>query len=532
MSRQTSWWGAACLLVAACGGASVRPTPVGSPPSSSDGAEETTVVGLREPLRPPELVFLPSARPVVTIRVVFRAGSADDPRGKEGLTRLLAHALVEGGAGGLSYAERMRRLYPLGARFEVQVDRDTLVFQGAVHRDHIEAFYKLFLETFTEPGFAEADVERLRERQLAELRLELKGSDDEALAKEALQALLYDGHPYGHPELGTVAGLESIGRDDLVAQRRRVLCGGRAIVGVAGDVDEAFAERVRADFERLRWEGCAGRSPLPDPASGPRMLVVHRPQATGVSVSMGMPVDVDRNHPDYPALVLAAAYLGQHRQFIGRLMQEIRGKRGLNYGDYAYAEHFRQLGWTVHPAPNVVRRQQYMSIWLRTLAPEHSLFAIRLAVRELERLGREGPSQQDFERVRRYVEDYYALFQQTDATRLGFALDDRLTMSNEPWLERLRAAWASMEPEDVRAAVARHWPVERLRIALVHPDAGTFVAAVVSGAPSPVDYGERPVPEDVRREDEAIARHPLGLRREDIVVVPAERLFGTAAGLP
>ncbi len=532
MSRAASGWPVALLLAAACGGASVRSAPGATPPSSTNGAEEDRVVGLREPLRPPELVFLPSARPVVTVRVVFRAGSADDPEGKEGLTRLLAHALVEGGAGGLSYAERMRRLYPLGARIDVQVDRDTLVFQGAVHRDHLEAFYKLFLETFAEPGFAEADVARLRERQLAELRLELKSSDDEALAKEALQALLYDGHPYGHPELGTVAGLQSIGREDLVAQHRRVLCGGRALVGVAGDVDEAFAERVRTDFGRLRWEGCAGRSPLPAPASGPRMVVVHRPQASGVSVSMGMPVEVDRNHPDYPALVLAAAYLGQHRQFIGRLMQEIRGKRGLNYGDYAYAEHFRQLGWTVHPAPNVLRRQQYMSIWLRTLAPEHALFAIRLAVRELERLGREGPSKEDFERVRRYVSDYYALFQQADTTRLGFALDDRLAGSTGPWLSRLRRAWASMTPDDVRAAVARHWPVERLRIAVVHPDAEAFAEAVAEGAPSPIDYGERPVPEEVRREDEAIASYPLGLRREEVVVVPIERLFEAAGGLP
>ncbi len=484
-------------------------------------------VALREPLRAPEAVGIPSSRPVVTLRVVFRAGSADDPPGKEGLTALLAQVMAEGGAGGLSYAERSRRLFPLGAHIDVQTDRDLVVFEGVTHADHAEPFYSLFLEMLTAPALSETDLERIRAQRLSELRSELRGSDDERLGKEALQALLFEGHPYGHPVLGSEEGLRAITREDLRRQRQRVLCAGRAMVGAAGAEAEAWSERLRADIERaLRWEGCAGRSPLPPPPEGgPRLLLVGEPSAPGVAVSMGMPVSVNREDPDYPALVLAAAYLGQHRQFIGVLMRKIRGERGLNYGDYVYAEHFRQQGWTVHPSPGVVRRQQYMSVWLRALSPHDAPFAVRLAWRELHRLSEEGIPPEAFERVRRYVQDYYALFLQSDAARLGFAMDDRLRAVPEPWLARLRAAWSRMTPQDVQRAVRRHWPLEKLRIVVVHPDPPAFRRSLLGERSETPNYEGRPVDERVRREDEEISIFPVPIDPTQVRVVPAATLF-------
>lgn len=41
----------------------------------------------------------------------------------------------------------------------------------------------------------------------------------------------------------------------------------------------------------------------------------------------------------------ATSCFGEHRQFHGIWMTEMREKRGLNYGDYAHAESFLQEGW-------------------------------------------------------------------------------------------------------------------------------------------------------------------------------------------
>ena len=51
-----------------------------------------------------------------------------------------------------------------------------------------------------------------------------------------------------------------------------------------------------------------------------------------------------RRDDDFYALAVANSYLGEHRTFNGKLMQDLRGKRGLNYGDYSYIEDFIQEG--------------------------------------------------------------------------------------------------------------------------------------------------------------------------------------------
>jgi len=372
----------------------------------------------------------------------------------------------------------------------------------------------------------EADFERIRDRAKAALTLELRGNDDEELGKELLQAMLYEGHPYGHPELGTERSLAAMTLADVRAQHEAVLCGPRATVALAGDYPEDFEGRVTEDLMAIRSDSCLGRLDLPAPATleGPRVWVIDKPEAQAVAVSMGMHLGVTREHEDYPAMVLAAAYLGQHRQFIGRLMQRIREHRGINYGDYCYAEHFEQDGWGVFPLANTARRQQYFSIWLRPVRPEQVHFAIRLAVMELRGLVEDGMSQEDFERVRDYIGGYYALYLQTESRRIGFSVDDSFYGVGAPYLERLRRAFASLDAEAVNAAVRRHLDPSQLQIAVVSDSAEDLVEALASEEPSPIEYAAE-VPSEITAEDRDIVEYRLGIPRESIRVIPLAEVF-------
>lgn len=516
------------VFAASCGSRSREWEVQPAPPSEEEGTsgEESTDASAVESLRPPELTFLPSESRMVTVRVAFDVGSADDPEGMAGATNLAARWMAEGGAGALSYREVTERLYPMAAELSVNVGRDQTVFVGRVHRDHVEAFYPIFFDVLSKPKMENEDFARLKAQIESELLLELRGNDDEELGKETLAAMLYAHHPYAHPTIGTERSLEQMSADDVRGHRPRVFCGGRARVGVTGGVEASFAERVRADVERLTSEVCVGRAALPQPTApeGRRVWIVDKDEAGSVAISMGFPIRVTRDHPDYPALVLAAAHLGQHRQFIGKLMQEIRGIRGLNYGDYAYAEHFEQDGWTRFPEPNISRRQQYFSVWLRPVRPEHAHFAVRIAVRELERITREGMKKADFERVRTFVDRYYPLYLQTESRRLGFAIDDAFYGVEQPWIERLQQAWGNLTVEKVNAAIRRHFAPDRLQIAVVHPDGAAFADALASERPSPIEYPTE-VPDRVREEDRHIATHKLGIARERIEVIPIARMF-------
>ncbi len=523
----------ACLLVlgVGCGGASrlVEIPPLDEEVDRVEGTDPDAVAAPAP--YPPDahaqagLVELPSASPMVSLRVTFDAGSVEDPPERAGLTELMARVMTGGAAGERSATDVQQTLYPWAGELRAVTGRDATTFVGRVHRDHLEPFTELFLDVLLRPRFTTEDVDRLRAQQRSELLLGLRANDDESLGKELLHQLLYEEHPYALPPLGTASGLDAATAGELRAHAARILCPGRMRGGVSGDVPEGYGAALLTRLEARDGEACLGRRQLPPaPAQARRVLIADKPAASAVAMSLGLATRVTRDHPDYPALTLAMAYLGQHRTFAGTLMQKIRGERGLNYGDYAYAEHFVQEGWTRFPAPGFPRRQQYVSLWVRPVDAAQAHFALRLAVHELERVVRDGLTEEELERIRGFARRYYALYLQTDARRLGFALDDRAYDAPEPFLEGLRAGWATLSAAEVNAALRRHVDPATLQIALVAPDAAALAAALVAGDPSPRTNREASDP-DVQAEDARVARHDLRLEEGDVRVVPVASLF-------
>ncbi len=127
--------------------------------ASSDDADAKPAGPLKAPPpfrwagAPPKTVFLPSAtNPLVAIRVLFRTGSVDDPKGKEGLAALTAEMVGKGGTRARSYAEVLDALYPLAGNIRVYGDKESVVFEGMVHRDNAEKFARATVRPDPEPA--------------------------------------------------------------------------------------------------------------------------------------------------------------------------------------------------------------------------------------------------------------------------------------------------------------------------------------------------------------------------------------------
>jgi zinc protease len=464
--------------------------------------------------------------PLVTIRIALRAGSINDPAGKEGINALTAELIGSGGTKDLTYSQVMEKMYPWAANVSVQADQELTTFTGDVHRDHLGEFYSLFTDLVLSPRFDPADFARVKEDAVNYLVNTLRSTDDENLGKEALNAFMFEGHPYGTTEQGTVAGLNSITLEDVKTYYAKSYTQANLWAGLAGGYPAGFADRIRADFAKApAGEARAFELPAPPKIDGMEVMVVQKP-ARAYAVSMGFPIAVTRKDRDFYALMVANSYFGEHRTFNGVLMNRLRGDRGFNYGDYSYVEKFAGgTGGTPFPNVNTPLRQQYFSIWLRPMQPGNTHFAIRNALYELKRLVDKGLTPEAFEATRKFVTNYSKLWAATASRRLGYLMDSEF-YGTPYYIDRIDKELKTLTVDEVNAAVKKYLTADNVKIAVV-VDAGKgneFFEAMANNIPTPMTY-DSPKPQNIVDEDKIIGTFPLKVNRAKSRVVDSKELF-------
>ncbi len=462
--------------------------------------------------------------PLVSFRFVFHVGSSQDPPGKEGLAALTSLMLSQGGTEELSMTEVMEALYPMAAGVSAQSDKEVTTFIGRAHRDHLEPFFSIFRERLQKPRFDPADFERNKNQLLNFLTKSLRSANDEELAKQSLEWMMYEGHPYRHPVQGTVQGVESLTLDDVKTFYRERYTFGNLQIGLAGDFPEGFPERVREDFKKGLPSGATKAAELPDVARGKGLdvTIVERDGADSTAISLGFPIDLTRADDDFYPLLVANIYLGDHRSFNGVLMNELRAKRGLNYGDYSYIENFIQDGGSTFPVPNVPRRQQHFSIWIRPVPPENAHFALRGAIFYLRRLVEDGMSEADFEGMREYIMSYSKLWAQNLDRRLGYELDSSFYQTGS-YIQEIENRLRSMTAADVNRAAKKYLDRWDFDVAMVASSTGPLAEAIRAHAKSPITYQTPGTAEEVLAEDKVI--EVLELPIGNVRVIPVAEFF-------
>jgi len=490
------------------------------PPPSRPEAVAAKPLGQPRPLE--QVVLARPDTPIVSFRLVFHTGSVDDPKGQEGLTALTAQLMAEGGTQKLSASQLLEALYPMAAELDVFVDKEFTTFSGRVHKDFLARFQDIFTDVLLAPRMDATELERLRANAISDVENGLRSANDEALGKAALDAILYEGHPYAHFTGGTVQGLKAITLDDVKAHAQRVFTQDRLVVGLAGAVDEALAQSLTSRLSSLPPTG-APRVALPAvPTTAGRAVILQKPTLS-TAISMGFVSTIRRGDPDFFPVAFAMSNLGEHRQSIGVLFTELREKRGLNYGDYAYAEHFIESPGTTYNRTNIARTQQDLSLWLRPVVPTNGMFATRGAVFFLDQMVKEGIPQERFELMRGFLQGYTRLWEQTDQRRLGYTIDS-LFYGTPDFLEQYRQAMAKMTPQSVQEALRRRVQPEALNFAFVAEDAEGLAQALRSGEPSSITYAS-PKSAELLEQDQAISTSKLPVRPEAIQVIPVQQFM-------
>ncbi len=258
-----------------------------------------------------DVIELPSSSTKVIVKLAFKNGSICDPVGKEGLTNLTASLIAETGSDQYTKSEINDLLYPMAANYSAFTDKEMTTFTFAVHTDFLNEFYDIVRGVLLNPSFAQSDFERVKSNLEVYVKEIIKANSDEDFSKMALEEQLFEGTRYAHMKEGTISGLASITREDVVAHYQKFFTSKNVLIGIAGKYDQSFLYKIKSDINKL-----PGLMPgLPqlgkvDMPNGIEVQLVPKPDNRGTAIFTGYPIEIDRASEDWPAMLVINSYLG------------------------------------------------------------------------------------------------------------------------------------------------------------------------------------------------------------------------------
>ena len=270
--------------------------------------------------------------PIIDVRLAFKAGSSRDG-GQFGVSRLVNALLVEG-TGELSAIDIAQKFESTGAELGHSSLRDMawVSLRSLSDKKLWEQTIDLFARVAALPSFPQDAIDRDRQSML--ISLASREKEIGSVAEDAFFKELYPGHVYAIGQEGTVEGLKSITRKNLIDFHAQYYVAENATLAIVGDLTLDQAKKYANQLTQHLSEGDEAK-PIEAAGMPEKGKVVTIPFKTSQThIKMGMPL-MSRKDPDYFALYVGNHILGGSG-FSSRLMQEIRENRGLSYSVYSY----------------------------------------------------------------------------------------------------------------------------------------------------------------------------------------------------
>jgi zinc protease len=386
-------------------------------------------------------------QPAVSVRMIMRAGAAQDPKGKMGLAMLTA-SLLDQGAGSRTAEQIADTIDFVGGILGTGAGTDLTYINTVVMNDSFALGLQLMADVVRRPTFDPQEVERQRQQAMSGLKVAAEDPDN--VASQVIERLIYGFHPYGLPGSGTAESLAGLTRQDIVEFHQRYYAPNNALIAIVGDVapDVAMAGLEKA-FGDWQPHDVPPFKPIDPPAAAKRVVVIDKPDAVQTEIRVGQ-LGIPRRHNDFLAMDQAVKILGG--EGANRLQQVLRSQRGLTYGASADLQAYKTTGGIVAETDT------------RT---EATAEALRLTVDEFSRLQRERVYEGELEGAQAYLAGHFPLTIETPdaiATQVLNQLFYDLPLDElQTFPERVR----SVTPDDVQRVARGYFHPDRLAVVLV-----------------------------------------------------------------
>ena len=393
------------------------------------------------------ITVLQNEQPAVTMRLLVKAGGAQDPDKKRGVASLVG-SLLDQGTTSRTAEQVADQIDALGGLLGTGSNDDFSSVNIVVMKDAFTVAMDMLADIVRNPAFAPEEIDRQKEQAISSQRV--NANDPDYVASVLFDRLVYGFHAYGLPGAGTPDTLASITRQDLQAFHKQYFVPNNMVLAIVGDVtrDEAFAAAQKVFGALPRGEVPTARGLEPPPPTR-RVVVIDKPDSVQTEIRMGQ-IAIPRKHADFLSWDLAAKILGG--EGANRLHRVLRSERGLTYGASAEVGARKQAGDLMAETDT------------RT---ETTGEALRLMIDEFARLQRQRVSERELADAQAYLAGSFPLTIETPNDIAGQVINNVIHELPVEEIGTYRERVLAVTPDDIQRVAKSYLTPDRLAIVLV-----------------------------------------------------------------
>ena len=280
------------------------------------------------------------ALPVLSISLVSRAGSENNPADKSGLATLVSEVMGDG-----TTSRDLTKLAHDAERIGTRIGTGSSLESGSLSMTllttHAAEGLDLLADVAEHPAFRPEDVDRRKKQRL--VRIGQETDNVYSMAQRVGPKLVFGDSPYGQPGNGTQESVTSITGDDISSFYKSHYGPADSALIVSGDVTRAEAEKLAREYFG-KWSNTTAplvTIPTPPTPQPTHVVIVDKPgapQTALVAYGLGVP----QSSPDLDTIRVMNYTLGG--SFGSRINMNLREVHGYTYGANSNFGVYREGG--------------------------------------------------------------------------------------------------------------------------------------------------------------------------------------------
>jgi zinc protease len=385
--------------------------------------------------------------PLISFRLAFRSGDANDPADLPGLTDMMSHLLSEGTESRTSrqIAEEIERV---GATLSVGSASDFSTVAASSLSIYAGEVLELIADVTLRSTFPQNEVDLTRENT-KQLLIQQRAQPG-FLASERMAKVIFGDHPYSSIS-PTAETLDALTRDRLLSFRISTYVANNAVLLVVGDFE---SESLVAQIEDLfsSWQP-GSVATLSSGALAKRtertVYLVDRPGSAQSNIVIANEA-LRRTSPDYFPMLLMHTILGANAS--SRLFMNLREHKGYTYGAYSSLDA-RRLAGTFRASAEV-----------RTAVTGESLHEFFY---ELNRIRNEAVSPEEITNAKSYLTGVFPIRIETQDGLIDQMVNIRMFDLPDDYLRTYRDYVNAVTVEQIQAMAQKYITPDEAAIVIV-----------------------------------------------------------------